>query len=161
MSYLYNSDVKHYRDNFWATADMKRLSGTTTLDNEILKDTDDKKSSEKFLLAEQKLMTNMLVSEWILKIRTKTLTAKKSYFILNDKIVFLMALKVLIHQKIQLQRLKIAKRMGIRYIQTINKPQLQMIRKPIPSFSSTDTKRTSVIIFKRIENNCKKRKSYW
>ncbi|MDN8702164.1 polysaccharide lyase family 8 super-sandwich domain-containing protein, partial [Staphylococcus aureus] len=44
MSYLYNSDVKHYRDNFWATADMKRLSGTTTLDNEILKDTDDKKS---------------------------------------------------------------------------------------------------------------------
>ncbi|WP_262377675.1 hypothetical protein, partial [Staphylococcus aureus] len=22
------------RDNFWATADMKRLSGTTTLDNE-------------------------------------------------------------------------------------------------------------------------------
>ncbi|WP_250313581.1 polysaccharide lyase family 8 super-sandwich domain-containing protein, partial [Staphylococcus aureus] len=22
MSYLYNSDVKHYRDNFWVTADM-------------------------------------------------------------------------------------------------------------------------------------------
>ncbi len=34
MSYLYNSDVKHYRDNFWATADMKRLSGTTTLDED-------------------------------------------------------------------------------------------------------------------------------
>lgn len=70
MSYLYNSDVKHYHDNFWVTADMKRLSGTTTLDNEILKDTDDK-SRVKLLLAEQKLMTNMLVSEWILKIRTK------------------------------------------------------------------------------------------
>lgn len=42
MSYLYNSDVKHYRDNFWTTADMKRLAGTTTLENEVLKDTDDK-----------------------------------------------------------------------------------------------------------------------
>ncbi|HDK3567391.1 TPA: polysaccharide lyase 8 family protein, partial [Staphylococcus aureus] len=33
MSYLYNSDVKHYRDNFWATADMTRLPGTTTLND--------------------------------------------------------------------------------------------------------------------------------
>ncbi len=49
---------------------MKRLSGTTTLDNEILKDTDDKKSSKTFV-GGRKLMTNMLVSEWILKIRTK------------------------------------------------------------------------------------------
>ena len=40
MSYLYNSDVKHYRDNFWATADMKRLAGTTTLENEEPKGTD-------------------------------------------------------------------------------------------------------------------------
>ncbi len=70
MSYLYNSDVKHYHDNFWVTADMKRLSGTTTLDNEILKDTDDKKSSKTFV-GGAIFMTNMLVSEWILKIRTK------------------------------------------------------------------------------------------
>ncbi|MBU7084676.1 hyaluronate lyase, partial [Staphylococcus aureus] len=33
MSYLYNSDVKHYRDNFWATADMTCLPGTTTLND--------------------------------------------------------------------------------------------------------------------------------
>lgn len=88
MSYLYNSDVKHYRDNFWATADMKRLAGTTTLENEILKDTDDKKSSKTFVggtkFDEQHASIGMDFEN-----QDKTLTAKKSYFILNDKIVFL------------------------------------------------------------------------
>ncbi|SGS18974.1 polysaccharide lyase 8 family protein [Staphylococcus aureus] len=88
MSYLYNSDVKHYRDNFWATADMKSLAGTTTLDNEILKDTDDKKSSKTFVggtkFDDQHASIGMDFEN-----QDKTLTAKKSYFILNDKIVFL------------------------------------------------------------------------
>ncbi|HDX8233267.1 TPA: polysaccharide lyase 8 family protein [Staphylococcus aureus] len=88
MSYLYNSDVKHYRDNFWATADMKRLAGTTTLENEILKDTDDKKSSKTFVCGtkadDQHASIGMDFEN-----QDKTLTAKKSYFILNDKIVFL------------------------------------------------------------------------
>ncbi|MGK3133447.1 polysaccharide lyase 8 family protein [Staphylococcus argenteus] len=88
MSYLYNSDVKHYRDNFWATADMKRLAGTTTLENEILKDTDDKKSSKTFVggtkFDDQHASIGMDFEN-----QDKTLTAKKSYFILNDKIVFL------------------------------------------------------------------------
>ncbi|PTY41671.1 hyaluronate lyase HysA, partial [Staphylococcus aureus] len=88
MSYLYNSDVKHYHDNFWVTADMKRLSGTTTLDNEILKDTDDKKSSKTFVggtkVDDQHASIGMDFEN-----QDKTLTAKKSYFILNDKIVFL------------------------------------------------------------------------
>ncbi|CDR25749.1 polysaccharide lyase 8 family protein [Staphylococcus schweitzeri] len=88
MFYLYNSDVKHYRDNFWATADMKRLSGTTTLDNEVFKDTDDKKSSKTFVggtkFDDQHASIGMDFEN-----QDKTLTAKKSYFILNDKIVFL------------------------------------------------------------------------
>lgn len=88
MSYLYNSDVKHYRDNFWATANMKRLAGTTTLENEILKDTDDKKSSKTFVggtkFDDQHASIGMDFEN-----QDKTLTAKKSYFILNDKIVFL------------------------------------------------------------------------
>ncbi|HDK9035913.1 TPA: polysaccharide lyase 8 family protein [Staphylococcus aureus] len=88
MSYLYNSDVKHYRDNFWATADMKRLAGTTTLDNELLKDTDDKKSSKTFVggtkFDDQHASIGMDFEN-----QDKTLTAKKSYFILNDKIFFL------------------------------------------------------------------------
>ncbi|HCY1747469.1 TPA: polysaccharide lyase 8 family protein [Staphylococcus aureus] len=88
MSYLYNSDVKHYRDNFWATADMKHLAGTTTLENEILKETDDKKSSKTFVggtkFNDQHASIGMDFEN-----QDKTLTAKKSYFILNDKIVFL------------------------------------------------------------------------
>ncbi|HDB5873776.1 TPA: polysaccharide lyase 8 family protein [Staphylococcus aureus] len=88
MSYLYNSDVKHYRDNFWATADMKRLAGTTTLDNEEPKSTDVKKSSKTFVggtkCDDQHASIGMDFEN-----QDKTLTAKKSYFILNDKIVFL------------------------------------------------------------------------
>lgn len=88
MSYLYNSDVKHYRDNFWATADMKRLAGTTTLDNEEPKSTDVKKSSKTFAggtkFDDQHASIGMDFEN-----QDKTLTAKKSYFILNDKIVFL------------------------------------------------------------------------
>ncbi|WP_251359466.1 polysaccharide lyase 8 family protein [Staphylococcus aureus] len=88
MSYLYNSDVKHYRDNFWATADMKRLAGTTTLDNEEPKSTDVKKSSKTFVggtkFDDQHASIGMDFEN-----QDKTLTAKKSYFILNDKIVFL------------------------------------------------------------------------
>ncbi|HHO5490514.1 TPA: polysaccharide lyase 8 family protein [Staphylococcus aureus] len=88
MSYLYNSDVKHYRDNFWATADMKRLAGTTTLDNEEPKGTDVKKSSKTFVggtkFDDQHASIGMDFEN-----QDKTLTAKKSYFILNDKIVFL------------------------------------------------------------------------
>ena len=67
---------------------MKRLSGTTTLDNEILKDTDDKKSSKTFVggtkIDDQHASIGMDFEN-----QDKTLTAKKSYFILNDKIVFL------------------------------------------------------------------------
>lgn len=48
--------------------------------------------------------------------------------------------------------------MGIRYIQTINKQPLPIIREPIPSFQSQpiNLKTIQAIIFKRIENNCKK-----
>ncbi|PZH21474.1 polysaccharide lyase 8 family protein [Staphylococcus aureus] len=88
MSYLYNSDAKHYRDNFWATADMKRLAGTTTLENEEPKGTDVKKSSKTFVggtkFDDQHASIGMDFEN-----QDKTLTAKKSYFILNDKIVFL------------------------------------------------------------------------
>ncbi|MVJ98359.1 hyaluronate lyase [Staphylococcus aureus] len=88
MSYLYNSDVKHYRDNFWATADMKRLAGTTTLDNEEPKSTDVKKSSKTFV-GGKKFDDQHASIGMDFENQDKTLTAKKSYFILNDKIVFL------------------------------------------------------------------------
>ncbi|HDH4833718.1 TPA: polysaccharide lyase 8 family protein [Staphylococcus aureus] len=88
MSYLYNSDVKHYRDNFWATANMKQLAGTTTIENEEPKGMDVKKSSKTFVggtkFDDQHASIGMDFEN-----QDKTLTAKKSYFILNDKIVFL------------------------------------------------------------------------
>lgn len=86
MSYLYNSDVKHYRDNFWATANMKRLSGTTTLENEEPKEN---KNSDKTFVGGTKFDDKHASIGMDFENQDKTLTAKKSYFILNDKIVFL------------------------------------------------------------------------
>ncbi|HDR8597592.1 polysaccharide lyase 8 family protein [Staphylococcus aureus] len=86
MSYLYNSDVKHYRDNFWATADMKRLAGTTTLDNGEPKEN---KNSDKTFVGGTKFDDQHASIGMEFENQDKTLTAKKSYFILNDKIVFL------------------------------------------------------------------------
>lgn len=86
MSYLYNSDVKHYRDNFWATADMKRLAGTTTLDNEEPKEN---KKSDKTFVGGTKFDDQHASIGMDFENQDKTLTAKKSYFISNDKIVFL------------------------------------------------------------------------
>lgn len=85
MSYLYNSDVKHYRDNFWATADMKRLAGTTTLDEEPKEN----KKSDKTFVGGTKFDDQHASIGMDFENQDKTLTAKKSYFILNDKIVFL------------------------------------------------------------------------
>ncbi|NGD10338.1 polysaccharide lyase 8 family protein [Staphylococcus aureus] len=85
MSYLYNSDVKHYRDNFWVTADMTRLPGTTTLNDMPSTNT---KNDNSFVggtkVDDQHASIGMDFEN-----QDKTLTAKKSYFILNDKIVFL------------------------------------------------------------------------
>ncbi|SQE41550.1 polysaccharide lyase family 8, super-sandwich domain protein [Staphylococcus aureus] len=86
MSYLYNSDVKHYRDNFWATADMKRLAGTTILENEEPKEN---KNSDKTFVGGTKFDDQHASIGMEFENQDKTLTAKKSYFILNDKIVFL------------------------------------------------------------------------
>ncbi|HHQ6757398.1 TPA: polysaccharide lyase 8 family protein [Staphylococcus aureus] len=85
MSYLYNSDVKHFRDNFWATADMKHLAGTTTLNDMPSTNT----KNDKSLVGGTKLNNKYASIGMDFENQDKTLTAKKSYFILNDKIVFL------------------------------------------------------------------------
>ncbi|AJP22991.1 TPA: polysaccharide lyase 8 family protein [Staphylococcus aureus] len=85
MSYLYNSDVKHYRDNFWATADMTRLPGTTTLNDMPSTNT----KNDKSFVGGTKLNNNYASIGMDFENQDKTLTAKKSYFILNDKIVFI------------------------------------------------------------------------
>ncbi|HDJ2889944.1 TPA: polysaccharide lyase 8 family protein [Staphylococcus aureus] len=85
MSYLYNSDVKHYRDNFWATADMKHLAGTTTLNDMPSTNT----KNDKSFVGGTKLNNKYASIGMDFENQDKTLTAKKSYFILNDKIVFI------------------------------------------------------------------------
>ncbi|HHV8921630.1 TPA: polysaccharide lyase 8 family protein [Staphylococcus aureus] len=85
MSYLYNSDVKHYRDNFWATADMKHLVGTTTLNDMPSTNT----KNDKSFVGGTKLNNKYASIGMDFENQDKTLTAKKSYFILNDKIVFI------------------------------------------------------------------------
>ncbi|WP_460988753.1 polysaccharide lyase family 8 super-sandwich domain-containing protein, partial [Staphylococcus aureus] len=71
---------------FWATADMKRLAGTTTLDNEEPKEN---KNSDKTFVGGTKFDDQHASIGMDFENQDKTLTAKKSYFILNDKIVFL------------------------------------------------------------------------
>ncbi|ARH69813.1 TPA: polysaccharide lyase 8 family protein [Staphylococcus aureus] len=85
MSYLYNSDVKHYRDNFWATADMTCLPGTTTLNDMPSTNT----KNDKSFVGGTKLNNKYASIGMDCENQDKTLTAKKSYFILNDKIVFI------------------------------------------------------------------------
>ncbi len=85
MSYLYNSDVKHYRDNFWATADMTRLPGTTTLNDMPSTNT----KNDNSFVGGTKLNNKYASIGMDFENQDKTLTAKKSYFILNDKIVFI------------------------------------------------------------------------
>ncbi|UXV57067.1 polysaccharide lyase 8 family protein [Staphylococcus aureus] len=85
MSYLYNSDVKYYRDNFWATADMTRLPGTTTLNDMPSTNT----KNDKTFVGGTKFDDQHASIGMDFENQDKTLTAKKSYFILNDKIVFL------------------------------------------------------------------------
>lgn len=84
MSYLYNDDVSHYRNHFWPTVNMKHLAGTTTLGDEP---SGDKKSKKTFVggtsLGDKYASIGMDFEN-----QQQTLSAKKSWFILDDKIVF-------------------------------------------------------------------------
>lgn len=84
MSYLYNDDVTHYRNHFWPTVNMKHLAGTTTLGDAP---TGDKKSKKTFVggtsLGDKYASIGMDFEN-----QQQTLSAKKSWFILDDKIVF-------------------------------------------------------------------------
>lgn len=84
MSYLYNNDVTHYRNHYWPTVNMKHLAGTTTLGDAP---TGDKKSKKTFVggtsLGDKYASIGMDFEN-----QQQTLSAKKSWFILDDKIVF-------------------------------------------------------------------------
>lgn len=84
IPYLYNDDVTHYRNHYWPTVNMTHLAGTTTLGDEP---SGDKKSKKTFVggtsLGDKYASIGMDFEN-----QQQTLSAKKSWFILDDKIVF-------------------------------------------------------------------------
>lgn len=88
VSYLYNDDLSHFSDDYWATVDPYKLtgitensemrekgSGMTTMKNSFVGSTS---------LENQFATVAMDFTNW-----NNTLSAKKSWFILGDRVVFL------------------------------------------------------------------------
>ncbi len=93
----------------------------------------------------------------------KTLTAKKSYFILNDKIVCRTGIKSTDSSKNPVTTIENRKANGYtlytdhKQTTTSNDQETNSV-----FLESTEYKKEHRLsFFKRIENNCKKRKSYW
>ncbi len=161
MSYLYNSDVKHYRDNFWATADMKRLAGTTTLENEEPKEN---KKSDKTFVGGTKFDDQHASIGMDFENQDKTLTAKKSYFILNDKIVFLgTGIKSTDSSKNPVTTIENRKANGYTLYTDDKQTTASNINDQETNsvfLESTNSTQNNIgyHFFKQIENNCKKKK---
>ena len=88
VSYLYNDDLSHYSDDYWATVDPYKLSGIT--ENSKLREnglgmTKMKNSFVGATSLNQKFGTVAMDFSNL----DNTLNAKKSWFILGDRIVFL------------------------------------------------------------------------
>lgn len=88
MTYLYNDDLSHYSDNYWATVNPYYLPGTTVTLEER-KEKSGQVTSEKAFVGGSKLDNSsatigMDFSNW-----NNSLTAKKSWFIFGNRIVSL------------------------------------------------------------------------
>ncbi len=88
MSYLYNGDLSHYSNNYWPTVDHYRLSGTTTTKDKREDGSGEVTLASDFVGASQlgnRLATiAMDFNNW-----NKSLTARKAWIVLGNKIVFL------------------------------------------------------------------------
>ena len=87
-SYLYNDDLSHYSDDYWATVDPYKLAGITETNEARAKGSGMTTMDHSFVgstaLGNKYGTVAMDFQNW-----NKTLTAKKSWFILGDRIVFL------------------------------------------------------------------------
>lgn len=88
MVYLYNGDLGHYSGNYWPTVDPYRLPGTTVTKDERQDGSGEVLLASGFVgatqLGERLATVAMDFNNW-----NDTLTARKAWFILGDKIVFL------------------------------------------------------------------------
>ncbi|HIB1954086.1 TPA: polysaccharide lyase family 8 super-sandwich domain-containing protein [Enterococcus faecalis] len=86
--YLYNDDLSHYNDNYWATVNPYHIPGTTIIPGEREVGSGMVTLPSSFVggtkLDELTASVAMEFSNW-----NSTLQANKSWFILNDKVVFL------------------------------------------------------------------------
>ena len=89
MTYLYNADLTHYGDSFWATVDPYRLPGTTT-PNTIRADRYGQSQTNAFnWVGGVSLDNGYGVIGMELGTYGSTLTARKSWFCFDDEIVCL------------------------------------------------------------------------
>lgn len=88
MVYLYNNDLSHYSNNYWPTINPYLLPATTTLAT-----TREDGSGQVNLLSNfvgaTSLTNNLATVAMDFNNYNQKLTAKKAYFIFNDRIVFL------------------------------------------------------------------------
>lgn len=92
--YLYNNDLSHYSDDYWATVDYKNIPSTTEIKEERDSSTEKKTDSSESLLASDfvgatKLDDNFASIAMDFNNWNNKISLKKSWFILGDRIVFL------------------------------------------------------------------------
>ena len=86
MTYLYNDDLSHYSDDYWATVDPYRLPGTTVTREKRADGSGETVGQSDFVggtvLDDQFGVFSMDFNNW-----NQSLTAKKGWFMFGDKIV--------------------------------------------------------------------------
>lgn len=88
MVYLYNNDLSHYSNNYWPTINPYLLPGTTTLTT-LREDGSGQVNLLSSFVGATTLNDNLATVAMNFNNYNQKLTAKKAYFIFNDRIVFL------------------------------------------------------------------------
>ncbi|HHL9881642.1 TPA: hyaluronidase, partial [Streptococcus pyogenes] len=99
MFYLYNNDLGHYSENYWATVNPYRLPGTTETEQKPLEGTPENiktnyqqvgmtSLSDDAFVASKKLNNTSALAAMTFTNWNKSLTLNKGWFILGNKIIF-------------------------------------------------------------------------
>lgn len=88
MVYLYNGDLSHYSNNYWPTVDPYRLAGTTTT-KDLRKDGSGEVTLTSSFVGASQLGNRLATLAMDFNNWNNSLTARKAWFVLGNKIVFL------------------------------------------------------------------------